>query len=466
MLRICCPRNQTTERRQRVVGHRQTHPAAGCRKAKIAFTQRVNRLRSTCCFHGHYHQHVPPFASSSTAVSRLKAPVQAMQLPSISKGDRLNQEVNVLPHNPGALRCLFQKALLYPSVLLDKKPSSGPILVEIDGLWGFAFLLVLASHTNLWHLGGAGANGVWLFFVLSAFLLTKIMLAKMPASISWREIAKYVIRRIARIIPAYWLCLSIIALLDARPRKWLFRHLFFMQADGHFWSIPHEELFYLVLPVLVASVYVLKRWMRIPAPITAGALMVGVVAGIIPVHFVTLNGNGLHIPFFLEIFMFGFFLAHFWDIKWVRRLRTSKWFVPIANVIGLACLLALLVGGSKEYLEYCNRWIRVPGVYLGWEHPTVFAAISAILIFVTLTPGSYAQRVFSWKGMRLVGVLSFSLYLVHVRVLALLEDKAGFKFGFILFICAFLLSLFVSIIFERLVERPCMQYGRRINARL
>ena len=108
----------------------------------------------------------------------------------------------------------------------------------------------------------------------------------------------------------------------------------------------------------------------------------------------------------------------------------------------------------------------MPGVYLGWEHPTVFAAISAILIFVTLTPGSYAQRVFSWKGMRLVGVLSFSLYLVHVRVLALLEDKAGFKFGFILFICAFLLSLFVSIIFERLVERPCMQYGRRINARL
>ena len=121
----------------------------------------------------------------------------------------------------------------YIATLLHKRPSTGEPMAELDGLRGFAVFLVLASHTNLWGLRGSGAVGVWLFFVLSSFLLTKIMLAKLPASLGARELAKYVIRRIARIIPVYYFCLILVAWEGGKTGEWFLRHCLFMAAIAH-----------------------------------------------------------------------------------------------------------------------------------------------------------------------------------------------------------------------------------------
>lgn len=109
---------------------------------------------------------------------------------------------------------------------------------------------------------------------------------------------------------------------------------------------------------------------------------------------------------------------------------------------------------------------RVPVVYLGWVYPNAFAAISAVLLFVTLTPGSWTQRIFAWRGLRIVGVLSFSLYLVHYRIISLVEQRVGLNEGFYLFMATLSLSLLIAVLFERFIERPSMSLGRRINARL
>lgn len=351
----------------------------------------------------------------------------------------------------------------YIDGLLLRKPSTGESLAELDGLRGFAVFLVIASHTNLWHLRGAGAVGVWLFYVLSSFLLTKIMLAKMPDSLTGREMARYLIRRIARILPVYYFCLVAIALERGKPVEWVLRHFVFMQADDHFWSIPQEEVFYLMLPFLVASVYLCKRWLRIPATITAGVLM---TVAIINPPFFALPGNGSMISFYLNVFAVGFFLAHLRQLAAIKYLHESRWFLRIANPLGLLLLLLLFTAGSKDHLVFYNLYIPVPGTYLGWEHPTWFAVCSGLLLTVTLTPGSWTQRIFVWKGLRIIGVLSFSLYLVHHRILSILGGRYAVQDGVPLFMMTFLLSLIIAMLLERYIERPCINHGRIINARI
>lgn len=350
----------------------------------------------------------------------------------------------------------------YIATLLHKRPSTGEPMAELDGLRGFAVFLVLASHTNLWGLRGSGAVGVWLFFVLSSFLLTKIMLAKLPASLGARELAKYVIRRIARIIPVYYFCLILVAWEGGKTGEWFLRHCLFMAADAHFWSIPQEEVFYLLLPVLVATVYGLNRWLRLPIPIAAGILMIAIMTR---PPFFALPGNFSQISFFLHIFIIGFFLAHLWSWEMLKKLRESRWFLPLANPLSIVCILILFSGGSKAHMEFYNKFIAVPVVYQGWAHPTAFAIISAILLTITITPGSWAQQIFASKGLRLIGILSFSLYLVHHRILTILNVKYAQEEGYMLFIETFILSLILALIFERFIERPSMYFGRQVNAR-
>lgn len=351
----------------------------------------------------------------------------------------------------------------YLEDLLNRRPSTGVSHPELDGLRGFAVFLVIASHTNLWHLRGAGAVGVWLFFVLSSFLLTKIMLAKVPGALSVRELARYLIRRIARILPVYYFVLLILALERGPPLEWVFRHAVFMQADDHFWSIPQEEVFYLLLPLLVAAVFAAQRWLRLPAVITAGLLLIGSLLG--PPLF-ALPGNGTWIPFYLQIFLVGFCLAHVRATDAVKRVCQSGWFLRLANPLSILCLGSLFSAGAKVHLEFFRRYVPVRGDYLGWEHPVFFALVGAFLILTSLTPGSWTQRIFAWKGLRIIGVLSFALYLVHHRILTLLAGHLGVTEGLPLFVATFLISLTLALWLERYIERPSIEHGRSLNARI
>ena len=154
----------------------------------------------------------------------------------------------------------FQKQMpIGVHALLNKAPSSGNLVEALDGLRGFAVLIVIASHANVFGMKGQGAMGVWLFYILSGFLLTKILLQKLPESLSPSGLAKYLIRRVARILPLYYSTLTLVMFIEGRGPLWLFQHFTFQRADGHFWSIPQEELFYVMLPVLVAVVILLKK---------------------------------------------------------------------------------------------------------------------------------------------------------------------------------------------------------------
>jgi len=157
-----------------------------------------------------------------------------------------------------------------------------PIIPALDGIRGIAVLAVVIFHCTLlcgpelvsWGaLAARGWAGVEMFFVLSGFLITRILLATKFDKNYWRN---FIARRALRIFPAYylWLCIIWVAFpyvseqfasSEVRGQVWFYA--FYLQNwnmafqgwpdwgyVAHFWSLAVEEQFYIVWPLLVLIV--------------------------------------------------------------------------------------------------------------------------------------------------------------------------------------------------------------------
>ena len=151
-------------------------------------------------------------------------------------------------------------------------------LSQLDGLRALAVAAVVWSHwAPHYNFGLPFGTGVQLFFVLSGFLITAILLEQRATVGSrWNVWKIFYARRSVRIFPAFYLVLALAALFgvtDVREKwtwhaSYLSNFLFFNQASWgpfpqpirHFWSLAVEEQFYLVWPFLVLLLPL--RWLR------------------------------------------------------------------------------------------------------------------------------------------------------------------------------------------------------------
>lgn len=142
---------------------------------------------------------------------------------------------------------------------------------QLDGLRGFAALIVVVSHFSN-HTGilggflghGGGQIGVMLFFALSGFLMGHLYI-ELPATRD--QIAQFVRNRVARIVPLYMLLvLASYAVVQSTGSAWplyqidqenLVQHLFFMKGADVFWTVAVEMQFYALFVViwLIAAQY-------------------------------------------------------------------------------------------------------------------------------------------------------------------------------------------------------------------
>ncbi|MFM7167515.1 MAG: acyltransferase family protein [Planctomycetaceae bacterium] len=130
----------------------------------------------------------------------------------------------------------------------------------LDGLRGAAVLCVLAEHFSGMPAKflGFGYYGVDLFFVLSGFLITRILLTSKNSSFS-TDLWRFVGRRTLRIFPPYYMTLVLILLLDFQQARdhWLSLATYTYNYDCleggpvWLWSLSVEEQFYLIWPVIV-----------------------------------------------------------------------------------------------------------------------------------------------------------------------------------------------------------------------
>jgi len=271
---------------------------------------------------------------------------------------------------------------------------------SLDGMRAVSIGLVVVGHWAelRFHsdVAGAFANlGVQIFFVISGYLITTLLLRERETSGSI-GVREFYVRRAYRILPAAMVFMGFAFVLFWRELHWYhmaaavfyvanfdFTHPWCL---GHLWSVSVEEQFYLLWPG------VLKKWYRHRAKI-----LVAVVATA-PVYRAACHLAGLH----------G---------------RADETFPAVADVLAVGCLLAMVAErvpqfGSVWALVMCGITAGVP-LYWGLRGfhsdpillfvlwPLMHVAIAGLILHV-------ARRSYWWLNVRPVmwlGQISYSLYL-------------------------------------------------------
>ena len=336
-------------------------------------------------------------------------------------------------------------------------------LPALDGLRGLAVGVVLLSHlANAGlpvlpglSLSGTGKSGVYLFFVLSAFLLTRLLLQRPAAEwcrgATW---ADYTLRRVLRIWPLYLVVLLVSAVISATAMMpwWpypmdpvaLLRHLTLQEGNSVLWSIPVEFHYYLWLPLVA---WALAAAQRAGGLLLASALATsaGVAAMILWPPAASLV-NDVRLGPYLVLFFAGGLAA----VLSLHRGADSAGSVRAFGLLGIAALLAFVatvpaVPAALGLLPFTpdlnHRWFAFFAV-----------AWSALLLAVVHGP-AWLRRPFEWRPMRWLGWVSFSAYLWHMPVLAAVTGPMGLDGVSALAVFA-VLTAAVSWASWRLFERP------------
>lgn len=313
----------------------------------------------------------------------------------------------------------------------DGRSGSGH-LDALDGLRGIAVLIVMASHWSNAGLGllplpmgGTGKSGVYLFYVLSAFLLTRLMLQRgartgFANAGLWGD---YALRRVLRIWPLYLFVLLLSwGLTTLGVAGWhyqigtgsLLRHLGLREGQSVLWSIPVEFTFYLWLPLLVVA----AAWLRRHAPpmVEAGVALLLLVAVLWAWPPAQAPENDIHLWHYLSVFLCGAYAARIdLDLAPGQHRRTWPW--AIAGMLALLAFVATLpqvwswLAGTPLRPDLGHRWFLFFGVL--WS----------VLLLAVLHGPRWLRAPFAGRAVRLVGVISFSAYLWHMPVLDFVKTQ-------------------------------------------
>jgi len=353
----------------------------------------------------------------------------------------------------------------------------------LDGLRAIAVLLVLWEHlprgavskteAALYQLIQPGYLGVDIFFVLSGFLITRILLVDKERGVPLRY---FLMRRFLRIFPIYYLTLAVVWIVRGGPELgWCAVYLsnfwfpFHEVASPlkHTWSLAVEEHFYLLWPL---AVYLLSR--RGSLRLAAFVLIPGAIAaGFIANHLYVPKGDLAAMAHARDIIQYGT-MYRMLSLSAGAMLAFSEPF--FRQRAGRTLLFALLLGGLGYWAVWLagyrplfgsRKWIWIPAVWL-----VGFAAISTAWVLVGLALdrlGNGAQVLLSNRPMRFVGRISYGLYLYHFPIyfaLGMLRPPGSAAATTQELLTVVGLTFATATVSFYLVERPILRFQERFRA--
>ncbi len=335
------------------------------------------------------------------------------------------------------------------------KPGHMPAL---DGLRGLAALLVVTGHAPEFGLlspvqPAAKDYGVLIFFSLSGFLMGSLYLSRGPTR---PAIASYLASRIARIVPIYFAVVlasyAYAHLVDssfvyAMPFVQLLRQLTFNGSISVFWSIgPEFQFYFLFVPLWLLSF----RRNRIPYAMSLALLSLASLA-------MAAHVPGVLIASKFHIFACGLAAA---EIR-LNVPNLPARFTPVVHALCLIAVIMIMVSpGFAHWIGDDRINIHIdPTLAEFFANPARVVLASCIVLGLSY-PGAPGHWVLGSAPLRLLGAISFSVYLLHVAIYDLMT-KAGLLGGFGPgwgAAWAMTAILAVSWVSYQLIERPARQW--------
>ncbi len=374
-----------------------------------------------------------------------------------------------------------------PSSTVDAAASRQPLshseylalkrFPALDGLRAIAALMVVVFHNQGpdWLQGWIG---VQIFFVISGFLITTLMLREEDRSgrISFK---KFYARRVFRILPVYFLLLAVTLVLQAfhgnltksAPGSELPLYLAFLNEFGHggaygqSWTLGIEQKFYLFWPLLAFSAVIVQRKAKFGGRIGLTLVLMAVTLAVVPL---TLGGDPRGWTAHYFSILVGCLVAIL-----MHHPKTYALFRPLTRpwVAGTAAAAFLVIHGTVQFwaafIEKHHLAGEVPGVI---AVPPPYVVLVGFVLLPALLANAFPQRLLSTRTFVFLGERSYSIYLVQ---LIAHSAMAGIYLAFgaslaktpVPWVPVALVSILLAHLCFRWVEKPMIDFGKRFITR-
>lgn len=350
-------------------------------------------------------------------------------------------------------------------------------MASLDGLRGIAVLLVVMTHSkrllglswdqaivgHYFQAAGTiyGRTGVYLFFILSSFLLTGQMLRETIDLKHIKTWINYGLKRVLRIYPLYLFVLAVYTIFPGFKFTLgnFTAHVILQEALNHFWTIVVEFKYYLFFPFVILIIAVLlKRDFKASVLFLLTAIIVTEGANNV-VDFTSRLSILPHIPIFLLGSLAAVVNTKLTAVLDPANPKQQRWMSILAN-----SSLVLIVFNFPTLLSrpLWDTVFQANYVRLSANHGfyTYQAILLCILLVSHLHTDGWIKKVLENVALRFVGVVSFGVYLWHIAVLGYVEAYLKAP-GFIQYVAVFGATILLSSVTYLLFEKPFMKIKLR-----
>ena len=304
----------------------------------------------------------------------------------------------------------------------------------LDGIRGWAFLIVLVMHgfllcldSSCLYLQGCGKYGVWLFFVLSSFLLTENYVLRNSSK------QEYFLGRIFRILPLYFICITFYAVANIiEPTVFdIVLTIFGLFGPLHLWTIPVEFCFYMILLIV---------WF-IPNQLIRNIIMTLMASGsIISLNYIPKDPNSVNVFWYIPSFYCGYILA---VIRPKLSLIKFGSKIPIVIVAGL-----IFLSPGIQLLLFKIE----PSAYLMNMYFPLSILCSIFVLAILNTKSKLIDQIFKSHLLLFLGKISYSGYLFHLIIMLELRKMMGSSL--LTVFTSIVVSIATAYLVNRAIEMP------------
>lgn len=346
-------------------------------------------------------------------------------------------------------------------------------ITGLDGIRAIAVIMVLAYHLKL-ALFKSGFLGVTVFFVLSGYLITDILISEVEEE-GTIDLKNFWLRRIRRLVPAVMSMAVVIIFVSAVVNRviftkgckdflasvlgfnnwWqIFNKVSYFEAAGvpspftHCWSLAIETQFYLIYPLILLGIYKLAK-SRGEGQAKRGLLFAGVTLLLALISVILMivlfdpqqDASRVYYGTDTRAFslLFGALLAILWEYRMVpRKLSASVNMVLGSLSFAVLLVMTIAINGSS------NFWYR-GGQFIG-------TILTVLVIYTVSGRKTWLIRFLSNPVLKWIGDRSYSIYLWHYPIILLISK--GIKASWWITLIEIVLSVVLAELSYRFIETP------------